>query len=248
MRPPRPPRSPPHTCPRLQPPFLAAISAFTLIELLVVLAVTAILATLLFGSVRNSLDKAATAKSINNLRSITQATLVYAADHDDYFPPYLAEAVDGTLDHGIIFFNELRPYLELVDSSTESFKKIWWDPKAPKTQPSWILSNYGINTVLAGVTVAAGAPENPNRLSRRKLVSIEHPTKQALFASIRSNYFVFPWLAYTWSEASPGNQLSNWHSGGTVISFADGHILTGVVIPPGDEKNRWFSFNDPLAP
>jgi prepilin-type N-terminal cleavage/methylation domain-containing protein len=60
--------------------------AFTLVELLVVLAIIAILLALLLPSLKRAQEQAARIQCMSNMRSLTNATLLYSNDWKDYMP------------------------------------------------------------------------------------------------------------------------------------------------------------------
>jgi len=60
---------------------------FTLIELLTVIAIIGILAAILIPVVSRVRESAISSKCQSNLREIGIAAHMYAADHDDFFPP-----------------------------------------------------------------------------------------------------------------------------------------------------------------
>jgi prepilin-type N-terminal cleavage/methylation domain-containing protein/prepilin-type processing-associated H-X9-DG protein len=66
---------------------LKIVRAFTLIELLVVIAIIAILAALLLSVLGRTKASAHAVSCRNNLKQWGQATLLFAADHDDFLPP-----------------------------------------------------------------------------------------------------------------------------------------------------------------
>ncbi|HCE44096.1 MAG TPA: hypothetical protein DET40_11155 [Lentisphaeria bacterium] len=70
-------------------------SVFTLIELLVVIAIIAILAALLLPALKNAKESAWAILCKSNMKQLSAACLMYAGDHNEYFPP-VTRCVDIT--------------------------------------------------------------------------------------------------------------------------------------------------------
>lgn len=72
--------------------------AFTLIELLVVIAIIAILAAILFPVFARTKEAAKRTAAIAQMRQLSLAVMMYASDHDDYFPPASMRTTDPSVD------------------------------------------------------------------------------------------------------------------------------------------------------
>src|SRR5579862_8857435 len=98
--------------------------AFTLIELLVVIAIIAILAALLLPALSSAKASARRANCINNLRQVSLAVHLYAADNSDTLPS--APGVTATTfatNHYSIFYKQLvKAYVGLQGASSPQDK------------------------------------------------------------------------------------------------------------------------------
>lgn len=109
--------------------------AFSLVELLVVMTILLILASLTFFGVRSGVKRSKEAVSLSNLSQIGKAVLIYASQHDDWFPPYLSHASIGFItrkgqipNFGAKFWvDSMEPYLgskEILFSPLDPYKGI----------------------------------------------------------------------------------------------------------------------------
>src|SRR5687767_8376300 len=65
---------------------LRSARGFTLVELLVTIAVIAVLASLLVPALSAAKEKGRGIACLNNLQQLQMAAILYASEHDDWFP------------------------------------------------------------------------------------------------------------------------------------------------------------------
>src|SRR5690606_13671290 len=105
--------------------------AFTLIELLVVIAIIAILAAILFPVFARAKEAAKKTSAIAQMRQLAAGVMMYAGDHDDYFPPASNRPADGS--EPIIWPAIVDPYLKnrdlLVAPGTTGTPSYTWNTR-----------------------------------------------------------------------------------------------------------------------
>lgn len=93
--------------------FAFAQNAFTLIELLICIGIVAVLAGLLFPSVKQMLARGKSVKCVSNLRQIGIGMISYASEHDGLFPHAYNELIGDTTTWMV----KTAPYLGMPDNA-----------------------------------------------------------------------------------------------------------------------------------
>ena len=196
-------------------------SAFTLIEILVVLGIIIMLAGLLFPLIGRAKEAGKRAQCLNNLRSLTQAWIAYAADNNRHLvfggmdaSGWLNKTPD--LQHlGPIKRGKLYPYLNSTDPyrCPDDGSDLNFNP-----------CSYAINNQLNG-----GVPSTPTRID-----DIQAPVRtfafieQASTGQVINNVFatpVYPGIPILSSWPGENHHGAKAYAEGTGISFADGHAI-----------------------
>lgn len=206
---------------------------FTLVELAVVLVIVAALAAMAVQGYRGARLRAHQAVSMNNLRSLVQANLLYAADHGTYVPATeprnrirwhgARASAGGKFDPTKGFLSDYLGQSRRVGICPE-FRRHLSGPG------SWEdgSGGYGYNAVYIG-----GTPQDPFRPNRP--VNVHHPERTIMFATtalakskgLQEYPFADPphWV-------DPNGQLRGKlqptvhfrFSGKALIAWCDGHI------------------------
>ena len=186
--------------------------AFTLIELLVVIAILGILAALLLPALGRAKDRAKAAFCLSNLRQWGQATMLYAAGHDDFLPRDGSPSPSDT-DTNVGWYIQLPQELGLPryhdmpwrkEPGVEPLRSIWICPANSRRSNGHNLFHYCLNEHVNGT----GAFNRP----------IKHSTLQ------RPNAVV--WLfdnGKLAAVAQQNNVHTNLHNHGAQFVFLDGH-------------------------
>jgi len=126
-------------------------AAFTLIELLVVIAIIAILAAMLLPSLGRARETAKRAGCLSNEKQIGTALAVYAADSNNFFPPFARASGAWYSWYPDYWYSCLEPSLPRgkVHHNTDPVwgpninNGVFFCPSEPQNNPSMI--DYGMN-------------------------------------------------------------------------------------------------------
>lgn len=218
-------------------------NAFTLIELLVVVTIIAILAAMLLPALRNARDSAKQASCANQLKQISLMLLMYAGEHENYFPKTYDPSTNswGTVLYwaGYIKTNALAASQNPTDRTLHCpASTVKWSGYS-----DWLRGHYGLNVHIAGgSTTIAGTP----------LPSVVSPASKILLLdsgtySISHYYVMNPTLNIWYVPGIPANQAISWlsacysdaiggrHGRRINICFVDGHVESAL---PGSVTNQ----------
>ncbi len=221
---------------------------FTLLELLVVIAILALLAALAFpvgARMRASGDRA---ECLNNVRSIANGYLAYAADNNGRYPA-TGEYRDGKWSK---FWPELLlegSYLDMPGkeeylrsrASFKSRRKVLW---CPSEEDHHGIADYGPSDNVV-----------PHTKTVLPLVRVERPAQTVLISEARrklGDEFAGSWWLKSadWIRQAPappegGSPVPARHPGGLHVGFCDGHVEQ--ISEKRAEKEAKTLFTGPYA-
>jgi prepilin-type N-terminal cleavage/methylation domain-containing protein/prepilin-type processing-associated H-X9-DG protein len=208
---------------------------FTLIELLVVIAIIAILAAILFPVFARAREKARQASCQSNLKELTLGLLMYVQDYDERFPPERTWTGSGTEWH---WHEKIFPYVKNAQIYTCPSRpgggNLTISPTPPGGNAWWATSNFAGINVGYGYNFWLGWPRPERGVALAQIQGVAYcmafgdnahpghaccgPCQRTQFANVCGTYCNPPADLWTNSDAYTR------HSGGSNISFVDGHV------------------------
>jgi prepilin-type N-terminal cleavage/methylation domain-containing protein len=219
-------------------------TAFTLIELLVVIAIIAILAAILFPVFAQAKESAKKTTCLSNKKQIALSTLMYATDHDDYFPMsayFLPPQAPDPRPRIFAIYDAVQPYIKNVGIFV-----------CPTNQPglNWH-ARLGLLSLAPGGTFKfTSYIPNLGVFGENFCTAMDVPAETIMLfdgfmkAGVPLDYNNFMAQAR--------------HQDGVVINFVDGHsryyrwngVPPGgnlvVPPPPGSTRTTYYSWRNPL--
>ena len=227
---------------------------FTLIELLVVIAIIGILAGLLFPVFMQAREKGRQASCLSNVRQLSLAMLMYAADHDGGYVP--AQSPDNLMRwHGRRA--TLDAPFDPAQGPLWEYLRSYEVKKCGSFEPEWTsqgqfeqgTGGYGYNAAYVG-----GSPAGwPEMCSPAREPWLGDPTETIMFTDTafldckgKLTEYSFcepPTYEYWHILSNPSTHFR--HGSFANVAFCDGHARAMRMVMT--QSNGWCTYEKPLT-
>ena len=200
-------------------------SGFTLIELLVVIAIIVVIAAILFPVFARAREKARQTTCLSNEKQLSLAVSEYTIDYDDHFPSQVsAEPGDGVTG-AWIYYDLFEDGFDVTKGGLYPYvrsKSVYICPDDVAGSANGL--SYSMNSCLDSAEPSGGGFERGDPLAKITVPSstmllgeeasytLNDQTNDPALGTSDDGYFAFG-----------VNDFSTRHTGGSNISFVDGH-------------------------
>ena len=228
---------------------------FTLVELLVVIGIIALLISILLPALAKANEQARRSKCMSNQRQLVLAWLMYANENkgslvssNTWPEPGVGSNPGGGLGGYPTFVNPPvppwswvvagnRPPIDaspdIADGRLWPYIKAYQVYQCPDNRFNYT-HDYSINGVLAGETSRVQGGTGQSGGTILNISQIKHSA--AVFVFIEDydprGYLINSFTSPIYPGTTFGDSPADFHKGGTMISFADGHALFWQYVDP----------------
>jgi prepilin-type N-terminal cleavage/methylation domain-containing protein/prepilin-type processing-associated H-X9-DG protein len=236
---------------------------FTLVELLVVIGIIALLISILLPALNKAREQTRRSKCLSNQRQLVMAWLMYANENKGHLVSSNTWAEPGTNGGagggGLCGFPNTpnppvppwswvvggnRPPIDaspdIADGRLWPYLKAYQVYQCPGNRYNYT-HDYSINGVLAGEKCSAN-PQSAPSATLLNMGQIKHAAGVFVFIEDYDprGYLINSFTSPIYPDQTFGDIPADFHSGGTTISFADGHAIFWQYTDPRTSKMSYL--------